>query len=124
MHFSLKNYQADCLKVLQDYLVPAREKGAKGAFNESESEPRDEFGRPRDYAVIPAWADSEAFPYVCLRVPTGGGKTIIAAHAVGVATKSSCKRNGRWCCGLRRRGQSLRRRGGIGRRQHRTGGTG
>ena len=24
-------------------------------------------------------------PYVCLRVPTGGGKTILAAHAVGVA---------------------------------------
>jgi len=26
-------------------------------------------------------------PYVCLRVPTGGGKTLIAAHAVGVIGK-------------------------------------
>jgi len=26
-------------------------------------------------------------PYVCLRVPTGGGKTLIAAYAIGVATK-------------------------------------
>jgi len=26
-------------------------------------------------------------PYVCLRVPTGGGKTLIAAHAVGVIAK-------------------------------------
>lgn len=26
-------------------------------------------------------------PYVCLRVPTGGGKTLIAAHAVGVVAK-------------------------------------
>jgi len=24
-------------------------------------------------------------PYVCLRLPTGGGKTILAAHAIGVA---------------------------------------
>ncbi len=26
-------------------------------------------------------------PYVCIRIPTGGGKTIVAAHAVGVAAK-------------------------------------
>ena len=24
-------------------------------------------------------------PYVCLRAPTGGGKTVIAAYAVGIA---------------------------------------
>ena len=24
-------------------------------------------------------------PYVCLRVPTGGGKTLLACHAVGIA---------------------------------------
>src|SRR5947209_583980 len=24
-------------------------------------------------------------PYVCLRVPTGGGKTLMASHAVGLA---------------------------------------
>lgn len=27
-------------------------------------------------------------PYVCLRIPTGGGKTILAAHSVGVAADS------------------------------------
>lgn len=26
-------------------------------------------------------------PYVCLRIPTGGGKTLVAAHAVGVIAK-------------------------------------
>ena len=25
-------------------------------------------------------------PYVCIRIPTGGGKTYVAAHAVGTAT--------------------------------------
>jgi len=44
--------------------------------------------RRSEYAVIPSWPESEAFPYVCLRVPTGGGKTIIAAHAVGVAARA------------------------------------
>ena len=29
----------------------------------------------------------EKIPYVCIRIPTGGGKTIVAAHAVGVAAK-------------------------------------
>lgn len=86
--FALKAYQSDCLKVLETYLRLAREKGAKAAFNSSDSRPVDKLGRRTEYAVIPSWPESEAFPYVCLRVPTGGGKTIIAAHAVGVATKA------------------------------------
>ena len=31
-------------------------------------------------------------PYVCLRVPTGGGKTVMASHAVGVACKQYMRR--------------------------------
>lgn len=88
MSFALKGYQTDCLKVLDTYLRLAREKGAKAAFNVSDSRPLDSLKRRSEYAVIPSWPESEAFPYVCLRVPTGGGKTIIAAHAVGVATKA------------------------------------
>ncbi|MBL0927749.1 MAG: DEAD/DEAH box helicase family protein [Phycisphaerales bacterium] len=88
MNYTLKGYQSDCLKVLDGYLRLAREKGAKAAFNASDSRPLDALKRRSEYAVIPSWPESEAFPYVCLRVPTGGGKTIIAAHAVGVATKA------------------------------------
>ena len=88
MSFALKGYQTDCLKVLDGYLRRARECGAKAAFNASDSRPQDQFGRHNGYAVIPSWPESEAFPYVCLRVPTGGGKTIIAAHAVGVAART------------------------------------
>ena len=32
-------------------------------------------------------AVAEGMPYVCLRVPTGGGKTVMAAHAVGIAAQ-------------------------------------
>lgn len=88
MTFSLKGYQSDCLKVLDGYLRLARDKGAKAAFNQSDSRPLDALQRRSEYAVIPSWPESEVFPYVCLRVPTGGGKTIIAAHAVGVAAKA------------------------------------
>lgn len=86
--FALKGYQSDCLKVLDTYLRAAREKGAKAAFNASDSRPLDALKRRSEYAVIPSWPESEAFPYVCLRVPTGGGKTIIAAQSVGVAAKA------------------------------------
>lgn len=85
---ALKGYQSDCLKVLDAYLRDAREKGARAAFNAGDSRPQDKYGRRTEYAVIPSWPESEAFPYVCLRVPTGGGKTIIAAHTVGVATRA------------------------------------
>lgn len=85
---ALKGYQSDCLKVLDRYLRLAREKGAKAAFNQSESRPLDALQRRSEYAVIPSWPESEAFPYVCIRVPTGGGKTIIAAHSVGVASRA------------------------------------
>ena len=93
--YALKGYQADCLKVLGTFLRRARESrpdgtpvGAKSAFNEAESRPLDKYGRRCEYAVIPAWPESEAFPYVCLRVPTGGGKTIIAASTIGVASRA------------------------------------
>jgi len=38
----------------------------------------------RDFIEVPQLPN---VPYVCLRVPTGGGKTLIAAHAVGMIAK-------------------------------------
>lgn len=88
MTFELRGYQTECLKVLDSYLRLAKTAGAKPAFNASESRPQDRHGRRSEYAVIPGWPESEVFPYVCARVPTGGGKTIIAAHAVSVACRA------------------------------------
>jgi type III restriction enzyme len=78
MTFQLKIYQQDCLEVLQEYFSRASEVGARQAFNE-----RDDL--PVKYREVP---QLPGLPYVCVRVPTGGGKTVLAAHGVGIATRT------------------------------------
>jgi type III restriction enzyme len=75
MAFELKLYQERCLKELGDYLRRAAVVGAKAAFVEQIERPY------RSVAALPG------LPYVCVRVPTGGGKTVLAAHGVGVAAR-------------------------------------
>jgi type III restriction enzyme len=68
MIFQLKDYQKNALEALDDYLARARMVGAKAAFEQS------------GYGY-----NAEAFgevPCVCLRIPTGGGKTLMAASAI------------------------------------------
>ena len=77
MALRLKNYQEHCLSVLREYLREAATTGAKAAFNK-----RPEI--PVKYREVSGLPD---LPYVCLRVPTGGGKTILAAYSVGVVTQ-------------------------------------
>ena len=66
--FVLKDYQRAALETLSGFLRNARMRGAKAAFEENgygyRSEP---FGD---------------VPCVCLRIPTGGGKTLLASHAI------------------------------------------
>lgn len=59
------------LAILRDYLRLARQSTAKRAFIELTE---------RVYHTVP---QLPGLPYVCLRVPTGGGKTLMACHAVG-----------------------------------------
>ncbi len=76
----LKEYQEQCLTTLREYFASVRE------FEVTD---------PR-YAARAAWETSrfnynclkdfpDSRPFVCLQVPTGGGKTIIAAHAIDIA---------------------------------------
>lgn len=72
--FSLKRYQDQALQALESYLRLARVQGARAAFESTtgygyQSEP---FGE---------------VPCVCLRIPTGGGKTLLAAHAIERMTR-------------------------------------
>lgn len=76
-------YQQDTLAALRQYLSVARSSAPKAAF-EAATE-----GLPaalrRDYiALSDAVADA---PYVCLRLPTGGGKTLLAALSISIAGK-------------------------------------
>lgn len=81
----LKDYQTDTLAVLRRYLEEARVAGPKNAYDAVTSAPEQakRLGRYRtDYRPLEALPGS---PYVCLRLPTGGGKTLLGAHAIAVA---------------------------------------
>ncbi|MDD5055785.1 MAG: DEAD/DEAH box helicase family protein [Candidatus Peribacteraceae bacterium] len=70
----LKNYQRRCIEELTDYLAEARkQKNPKVPFITKTDKP---------YNVLHG---DPSVPFVCIRVPTGGGKTLIAAHAVATA---------------------------------------
>ncbi len=71
-----KNYQRERLADLERFFRLAGERGAKFAFMEQTERP---------YKTVPHFPE---LPYVCLRVPTGGGKTLMAARAVGIAARA------------------------------------
>lgn len=74
----LKHYQQRTLNKLTEFLEQVPEKGAAAAFRAV-----DPVGLGgdllADYEPVEGLAD---VPYVCLRLPTGGGKTLLAAHSV------------------------------------------
>lgn len=81
----LKKYQDNALSILRKYLQEARISGPKAAFEAITKEPeqaRRLRGYIRPYRPVRGLPE---LPYVCLRLPTGGGKTILAAHSVSVA---------------------------------------
>ncbi|MFM9959094.1 MAG: DEAD/DEAH box helicase [Phycisphaerales bacterium] len=85
--FNLKTYQHECLEALGEFLKEARaaagKGGAESVFNRFGHE-----RKPRGvYQAVKGWRESAEFPYVCVRVPTGGGKTLMAAHAVGLTIR-------------------------------------
>ena len=63
----LKPYQETCLEELSRYLTACDRQGPKMAFYEQTG---------RQYFDVPVLKN---LPYVCLRVPTGGGKTLMPA---------------------------------------------
>jgi len=78
----LKKYQKKTLEQLRNYLLEMRgypkDKAAGVAFMITRTDAQDRF--PKEYHWIPEIGRS---PFVCIKVPTGGGKTLIAVHAVG-----------------------------------------
>lgn len=81
----LKIYQTVTLATLRRFFEDARVAGPKAAYEAIVSEPEQAkrlrgFGGP--YTPL---LGQEDMPYVCLRLPTGGGKTLLAAHSVKVA---------------------------------------
>lgn len=80
---ALKDYQTRVLDSLSAFFSQcSRENNPASAFaavqrrNGTSSTP---------YISVPAAGVDPSMPYVCLRVPTGGGKTLLACHAIGLA---------------------------------------
>lgn len=72
----LRHYQQSSLDTLEVYFGLVLRHGAKTAFIIQTERPY------HSVQKLP-----EGLPYVCLRVPTGGGKTLMACHALGITTK-------------------------------------
>ena len=80
--FQNKNYQHQTLENLRSYLENARYVDPQSAFEEALSLT----GRPLvPYTPIDGLED---IPYICLRIPTGGGKTFISAQAITIAAQT------------------------------------
>ncbi len=83
--FQLKRYQVETLTALETFLENSRlTNDPKQAFedfvaaNPTDSGP----GKYRHRKGL------DGIPYVCLRLPTGGGKTVLASHTIEVAARS------------------------------------
>src|SRR6266498_5618298 len=78
----LKTYQQRSLDVLGKYFQNCKQMGnANLAFYATTL---DVMGEGINYHEVD---ELPGLPYVCLRVPTGGGKTLMASHAVSVTTR-------------------------------------
>jgi type III restriction enzyme len=74
MALALKRYQSRALDSLERYFDAARVHGAAAAFAKTVDQ-----GLLDQYKPMPGLP---AVPYVCLRIPTGGGKTVMGAHII------------------------------------------
>lgn len=79
--FELKDYQKRALTALSDFLVDARSGTVTEAFQNSYL---NQGLNPIAYRHY----DFGEMPYICLRLPTGGGKTVLASYAVSVIQKA------------------------------------
>lgn len=77
---TLKSYQQSVLTALNEFLTACRSKSVSEAFAAQIANQ----GRTGE-TYQPMFGEA---PCVCLRVPTGGGKTILAAHSVALAGKA------------------------------------
>lgn len=83
----LKDFQKESLAKLDAFLRAARAGTLAGAFEQVAKPDRPDLFRP----YRPLTDTTAEAPFVCLRLPTGGGKTILATHAVKTAAEA-------WMC--------------------------
>lgn len=85
----LKTYQENVLDSLRRYFLACdRLKDADSAFYETT---RTLWERGIPYRPISEPSELADIPYICLRLPTGGGKTLLACHAIAVTNRDYLK---------------------------------
>ena len=78
----LKNYQEQTLEKLSSFLNEAK---VCGNIAEAFKNQREAVGYSDSYDALPKLEDA---PYICLRLPTGGGKTLLGAYAIPLAANN------------------------------------
>ncbi len=89
MSFTLKNYQQRVLDGLDAFLTECRVSDTAGAYKKIAHRTDENGARENPYAA-PEYREIEGLegrPHVCLRVPTGGGKTYLAALSLQHAAR-------------------------------------
>jgi type III restriction enzyme len=82
---SLKTYQLQALDSLRRFLAGARNAGSLTVAWAQEMQRQQQ---PAAVQALPYRTDPFGpVPCVCLRIPTGGGKTLLAAHAIELAAR-------------------------------------
>lgn len=93
----LKTYQAETLTKLREFLSSIRDLGLAKAFaGHAHPEPRT--AQVPDYRPLRdkddhALSSLENVPYVAIRIPTGGGKTLLGAHFIRTAADAYLQRD-------------------------------
>lgn len=87
MSLTLKHYQAEALDVLARFFDLARGATNEAALDAAFRQTLAEQELPPDFIAQYLSQGFAGTPYVCLRIPTGGGKTLLGAHAVACAAR-------------------------------------
>ena len=88
---TLKKYQSEALGALESFLQAAGDGDLAVAYAQTLARQQRRISQAAGDGGEPPYRDSFAkaegarsgVPHVCLRIPTGGGKTILGAHAIG-----------------------------------------
>jgi type III restriction enzyme len=82
---TLKDYQVRVLDSLRGFFrMCSRDGHPETAFRETQIRNGQE---PMPYIPVHVAGFMPGMPYICLRVPTGGGKTLLACYTAGIAMK-------------------------------------
>lgn len=80
----LKKYQVKSLEILRSFLESARFEGVKAAYDKLQYQ---RYGN-QNFKPFQPLNGLENTPYACLRLPTGGGKTLLSAHTIALTGKA------------------------------------